>query len=168
MLDRIHKIAEIVAAIAIVTSLIFVGLQLRQNTSTMQASIIQSNATNWQDILLTIASNDALMEAWEGSIPPDRRLPTDMARRIFMITTILRSVEFDFLQWQDDNFSDERWQSARRGLLNTILIQPEIEIHWNNGVKNSFTPGFQDMMQEALVEAKRGALLQPVVPAPTP
>lgn len=32
MLDRIHKISEIIAAFAIVGSLIFVGIQVDQNT----------------------------------------------------------------------------------------------------------------------------------------
>jgi hypothetical protein len=43
MLDRIHKISEIVAAAAIVGSLIFVGIQMNQNTSALRASFIQSS-----------------------------------------------------------------------------------------------------------------------------
>lgn len=36
MLGRVHKIADIVAAFAVVGSLIFVGIQLQQSTKAMR------------------------------------------------------------------------------------------------------------------------------------
>ena len=51
MLDRIHKVAEIVASIAIVGSLIFVGVQVSQNTKAVDAQ--QDNAIWSQWITLT-------------------------------------------------------------------------------------------------------------------
>jgi hypothetical protein len=44
MLDRIHKVAEIVASFAIVGSLIFVGVQVSQNT---EAVDVQRDDANW-------------------------------------------------------------------------------------------------------------------------
>lgn len=51
MLDRVHKISEIVASFAIVASLIFVGLQVNQNTRAIGDQEDNSNWTPWLTVL---------------------------------------------------------------------------------------------------------------------
>lgn len=50
MLDRIHKISEIIAAVAIIASLVFVGLQLGQNTRAIQSQEDSANWLPWVDL----------------------------------------------------------------------------------------------------------------------
>ena len=60
MLDRFHKISEIIAAFAIVGSLVFVGIQLNQNTSALLVDSQQSAMAAWNDTSLAIATNERL------------------------------------------------------------------------------------------------------------
>jgi hypothetical protein len=59
MLDRVYKIAEILAAVAIVFSLVFVGLQIKQNT---QAIASQEDSSVWLPCLdlfqMTVSSSE--------------------------------------------------------------------------------------------------------------
>jgi hypothetical protein len=49
------NIGQLVGALAVVGSLIFVGLQVRQNTRSNQASTLQLNADYWLSYLATVA-----------------------------------------------------------------------------------------------------------------
>jgi hypothetical protein len=160
MLDRIHKISEIAAAFAIVASLVFVGFQLNQNTDAMKNNVIQMNASNWQDVLLTLASNPELRSDWVSFMPEDRQMAPEMSSMVFITNAMLRSSEFDYLQWREGNLSDERWQTARSSLVALLATQPGIEQVWNFGGRVNYVPAFQDLFEEALLEAKAMASAQ--------
>ena len=49
------NIGQVIAAVAVVLSLIFVGLQVRQNTKSSQASTLQLNADYWLNYITTRA-----------------------------------------------------------------------------------------------------------------
>ena len=49
------NIGQVVAALAVVASLLFVGLQVRQNTKSNQATALQLNADYWLHYITTIA-----------------------------------------------------------------------------------------------------------------
>jgi hypothetical protein len=49
------NIGQLVGALAVVGSLIFVGLEVRQNTRSTQASTLQLNADYWLSYLTTVA-----------------------------------------------------------------------------------------------------------------
>jgi hypothetical protein len=49
------NIGQVIAAVAVVVSLIFVGLQVRQNTKSSQAATLQLNADYWLNYITAIA-----------------------------------------------------------------------------------------------------------------
>ena len=46
-LDCIHKVGELTAAVAVVISLVFVGIQVRQNTEIQKQLATRSLARDW-------------------------------------------------------------------------------------------------------------------------
>ena len=72
MLDRVHKIAEIIAAFAIVGSLIFVGLQLNQNTQAIAAQEDSSTYLPWFTFYQMVVSSpdfaDILVRGQAGGL----------------------------------------------------------------------------------------------------
>ncbi len=61
-LADLAQIAEIIAAVAVVVSLIYVGREIQSNTSAVQGAAMQAVATTDAHALLTIASDSALSE----------------------------------------------------------------------------------------------------------
>ena len=57
----IYFVSEIFAAIAVVASLIFVGVQLRQNTNAVRYDANQRNAASFQSMIMAVAANDDLL-----------------------------------------------------------------------------------------------------------
>jgi hypothetical protein len=160
MLDRIHKIAEIVAAFAIVGSLVFVGIQMQQNTSALRNSAALENAASWQNIGLALSTNTELLEAWISFARIDPSPTTDEARMFNISSTMLKSVEFNYLQWLDGNLSDDLWFAVREGLVSQFEVQSFYEIMWSTGGQRTFTPQFQSLFDEVMAEAKANLAAQ--------
>jgi hypothetical protein len=153
MLDRIHKISEIVAAFAIVGSLIFVGVQVSQNTGALKTNAAQTSATNWQNLSLVLATDITLAEAWieksgSGMSVSDMRL-------FNLISATLKSMELNYLLWLDGNLSDDMWLPLRATLLGQVNVQPYYIEYWEITGGGHFSPQFQDMYSKILLEAKK-------------
>jgi hypothetical protein len=59
-LSKIAQLAEVVAAVAVVVSLIYVGREVQSNTAAIRAASLQGVANASGEILLTVASDSAL------------------------------------------------------------------------------------------------------------
>jgi hypothetical protein len=155
MLDRFHKVSEIIAAFAIVGSLVFVGLQVSQNTGALKMSAAQTSATNWQNISLALATDATLSEAWlEKS---GGRMTVSEMRLFNLISATLKSMDLNYLLWLDGNLSDDIWLPLRATLVAQVSVQPYYEEFWNISGGMFFSPQFRDQYAKILVEAKKMA-----------
>ena len=59
-LAEFAQLAEVVAALAVVVSLVYVGRELRSNTAAIRAEALQNVSERSQDLLLTTAADSAL------------------------------------------------------------------------------------------------------------
>src|SRR6476619_3083720 len=60
--DAIVAISQLVAAIGVILSLVFVGLQVRQNTAALQRNEHNSTMAQWSVIRMAIAGNRDVAE----------------------------------------------------------------------------------------------------------
>ena len=101
-LDRIHQVSEIVASVAIVASLIFVGTQVSQNTNALKLNAATTNAANWQSLLIARASDRDVIKSFIESLeaPEGTALPeVEEVRLGHFLTADLKSAELNYLQW---------------------------------------------------------------------
>lgn len=85
-LTELAQIAEIVAAIAVVVSLIYVGTEVQRNTAAIRGAAMQAIATSDAASLMTIATDAELSEIVRlGDQDPSQLDPADAYRyRLFM------------------------------------------------------------------------------------
>ena len=77
-LTEFAQIAEIVAAVAVVVSLIYVGKEVQSNTSAVRGAAMQAIATTDADALMTIAADAELAEISRiGRQDPSQLSPAD-------------------------------------------------------------------------------------------
>src|SRR3954468_660703 len=60
--EQISYLAQIVASVGVIMSLIFVGLQIRQNTGALQRNEHNSTMAQWTVIRMAIAKNREIAE----------------------------------------------------------------------------------------------------------
>ena len=61
--DQLKEIFEAIGIVAIVASLIFVGLQIRQNEESMRMQFLQGELLSFQEHFGRISENESLAEA---------------------------------------------------------------------------------------------------------
>lgn len=126
-------ISEIVGAVAIIASLIFVGSEIRQNTNALRTATTQSIAEQINTINLEYATDENLPRLFalmfEGK-SQDAFSPTDQVRLEMAILVGLRRIENIYLQVEEgvlhkdalsrvgytfyqNNFTREYWKGAR-------------------------------------------------------
>jgi hypothetical protein len=171
MLDRIHKISEIIGAVALVASLIFVGVQIGQNTDATRVSNSQAALDSWNEITLAVATNDALIQRQRDGMFPELRdrLPYDLeaSRMQSWLFAGIKSVESNYLQWLEGNLSDDLWHGYRSTLIVIMSISQDLETYWAvNG--HTHSAPFRDLVDEIEVEAvARRAMLIKQFPLPS-
>ena len=72
--EKISYLAQIVASIGVVVSLIFVGLQIRQNTGALQRNEHNSTMAQWTVIRMAIAKNRDIAELMTVGLDGKRAL----------------------------------------------------------------------------------------------
>jgi hypothetical protein len=72
--EQISYLAQIVASIGVVVSLVFVGLQIRQNTGALQREEHNSTMAQWTVIRMAIAKNRDIAELMTAGLDGERAL----------------------------------------------------------------------------------------------
>ncbi|HXX40856.1 MAG TPA: hypothetical protein VEI58_01150 [Chthoniobacterales bacterium] len=79
--EQISYLAQIVASVGVIISLIFVGLQIRQNTRALQRAEHNSTMEQWTVIRQAIAQNRDIAELMTSGLNGERALdPADQLR----------------------------------------------------------------------------------------
>src|SRR5438093_9477971 len=79
--EQISYLAQIVASVGVIVSLIFVGLQIRQNTGALQRKEHNSTMAQWTVIRMAIAKNRDIAELMTAGLHGEGALdPADQLR----------------------------------------------------------------------------------------
>ena len=108
MAQASSKIQQLLSAGAVVVSLLFVGFEIRQNTAAQRAETRQGLADGSRDLILAIASDQALSEAYmlyfprPGNERTHRELTTaDTIQVGILMYGVLRNAENVYLQYRE-------------------------------------------------------------------
>ncbi|WP_431161975.1 hypothetical protein [Flagellimonas beolgyonensis] len=123
-LEEYALIAEIISAIAIIISLIFVGVQIKENTKATQASSFHEIAALDINILLNFGSSPELARI----ITTFRDDPYSLTEEeqnhgFYLFGAEVRHVENLFLQNENKMLSAKNWKS-RKALVDGVVLSP--------------------------------------------
>lgn len=111
-LAELGQIAEIVAAVAVVASLIYVGKEVQSNTSAIQGAAMQAIATTDADALMTIASSADLSEiVRQGHQDSSQLTPADAFRYELFMRQFWLSFQNIYQQSELGLIDPSVWQS---------------------------------------------------------
>jgi hypothetical protein len=91
-------IRETFTALGVVVSLVFVGLELRQNTLAVKAAALNDFTTGSRDYFLAVAADRDLVAATLGWRADEELDPVDATRVQMTLMALLRNLENVFLQ----------------------------------------------------------------------
>jgi hypothetical protein len=129
-LEQASFLAQIISALAIIASLIFVGVQLRQATRAMRNSSSQAHSAIYSEIISTIIDNGNFASIWRrGLSEPESLNEDEWVRFIACASAQFRFFESSRVQWLQGLLDEEHWQNIE-AQVNSFASQPGIQAWW--------------------------------------
>ena len=105
-------IAEIIGGIAIIASLIFVGVQIQDNSREMRSATYQAITDSDLYILMEFAKQPAMLVNQQKFLADPGSLEFEQLQQVnFMLTATLRGFENTYMQYKAGVLEESRWRS---------------------------------------------------------
>ena len=116
-LQEYALIAEIVSAVAIVGSLIFVGLEIRQNTDAIFATSYDQLLADQMDLRLRVANNPDMIEGYDAfreNEDADDQASLEYETGAYVNSALYQLYERAYFSRNYGRLGDEEWNRYRR------------------------------------------------------
>jgi hypothetical protein len=142
-LEQLSYLAQLVASVGVILSLIFVGLQIRQNTSALQRNEHNSTMEQWTVLRQAIAQNRDIAELMTSGLSGERAL--DAADQLRLEQMLQEYAWASFHIWdrtQRGVFPKGTFEATAGAFLGTLLRTPRGGAWWRNAKSTGFIPEF--------------------------
>src|SRR3981081_1340129 len=140
---QISYLAQIVASLGVGVSLIFVGLQIRQNTGALQRNEHNSTMAQWTVIRMAIAKNRDVAELMTGGLHGERAL--DAADQMRLEQMLAENAWASFHIWERTQrgiFPKGTFELTAGPLLSDLLKTERGRVWWRSAKHTGFIPAF--------------------------
>jgi hypothetical protein len=141
--EQLSYLAQIVASVAVVASLIFVAFQIKQNTGALQRHEHNSTMAQWTVIRMAIAGNRDLAELMTAGLHGERAL--DAADQLRLEQMLAEHAWAAFHIWdrtQRGIFPKGTFEATGGALLSGLLRTAGGGNWWRSAKHIGFPPGF--------------------------
>ena len=158
-------IAELVGITAIVASLIFVGLQMKQSQEIAVAAQYQDRAANLNDMALSILQSDRSLRlrgesflegAWRALASPDmlesfdRYTPEDLGAKWYEFVSISSIAENNHFQYEAGFLDEASWAGVLFRMR--FIFNDPLNRHFYALGRRGFRPEFQAIADSIIAE----------------
>jgi hypothetical protein len=142
--EAIGSIGEVGGALGVVATLVYLSLQIRQNTRSSRLASFQSSTELLSHINTTIASNDDLADIFSRIYQDAGTVltPKERLKFNFINLALFRAWETAFFQRREGLALGQSWQRYEQSIRSQLRVQQTKE-WWRN---NTF--GFTDEFRE--------------------
>jgi len=160
---KLNDWMQVIGIFALVASLIFVGLQLRQEHEIARVMMYQERASSVAEASIAAASSpeamaatiksafgdpnqEILMDGWAAPITPQ-----DMVLGTFQVNAFLALADNSFFQYQEGFLPREHWMSVRSNIKDTAVRNPFLRFRIAQSIDQQ-RPEFREELISLLAE----------------
>ena len=148
-LDRLAQMAEIFGGLAILISLLFVGIQLKENTEATRSSTATSTIGTMTDWYVTMGTDaEASRSFWKFLAEPDSMLPEERLQHIYNLHGLLLTFQNSYYLSLEGTL-DQRIPESLNQVLIGVKDQPGFHLYWN-ARKSIFFQEYREYVDEIL------------------
>jgi len=120
-IETLASLSQIIGAVGVVGSLIFVGLQIRDNSNAVRSATAQAVHDNYAGWYLALTSNgQALATAAKGFVNLDALAPVEKEQFVCTFMAFLSHSQNAFHQWKAGHLSDGLWAGWDALMMNLV------------------------------------------------
>lgn len=142
-------ISQIVGVLAVIASLIFVGLEIRHNTITARAATLQSNAMYWQDFFAMVGDPKYGKSYAKGAAGRDDLTGEEFGQFFFMCRAIFMGCENQHYQYRKGMIEADAYAGYAATIREQIASQPGVRAMWSL-VRHTYGTDFQNFLDKQI------------------
>ena len=142
-LEQLSSLAQIIASVGVIVSLIFVGLQIKHNTGALQRDEHNSTMAQWTVIRMAIAKNRDIAELMTAGLHGERAL--DAADQLRLEQMLQENAWASFHIWERTQrgiFPKGTFELTAGPLLSGLLRTARGGAWWRSAKHTGFIPAF--------------------------
>jgi len=156
MTQLLGNLGELIGAIAVVITLGYLAVQVRQNTKASRASTYSNTTDGWVNYLQAQSVEDLeIFAALE--IDPKGLSSAKILRAYYLCRAMFRRMEHDYYQFEAGTFEGDTWNAYVVGFEQDLFKNPGIRVMWKLQ-RACLNPKFADLIDKVV---ERSVLLGP-------
>ena len=149
--DAIGAVGEIVGALVVFLTLVYLAMQIRQNTKAIQASANYASVSEVNQVRTSMYENADLTQIYvRGLAQPDDLDEESRIRFRLLLHNIFLSISNIQTQTRFTGLSQSTWESQLI-ILNRILASPGGQWFWR-GSRLEFEESFREVVDKLLID----------------
>jgi len=129
-LEQLANLGEIVGALSVVATLIYLIFEVRQNTEAVRGATLLGNTEMWTNLLLAMSDSGNIGTYLYGSAGKADIKPKDFAQFMFYCRVYFISFEQQFLQYRNGYINEDAYRGYERSLCSEILVYRGFRMYW--------------------------------------
>ncbi len=152
-LESFGNVGEFIGGLAVIATLVYLAVQIRQNTITTRMSTLHASMDSTQNIFDVPARDAELTRIIRvGLRDPSQLTEDENARLNWWVSLVLRAMENTFVQHQAGMLDEQSWIARAHSMSNFISAPAVIEI-WRP-VSLDYREDFRDWISSVLDQKK--------------
>ncbi len=143
----ISAVGEILSAIGVIFSLVYLAKQIRESSRSTKASLRESVVRQQIEWLNLIGNNEQSSRVWlKGTMSISNLTDDEKGQFMMIMFSFLKSNESIFLHYCDGLLDREVWEINKK-MLAAYVTQPGGRFYVNKRIE-AFNPKFQNVLRE--------------------
>ena len=149
VLDRVNRWLVLFANIGVLTGILFLAYELRQNTVATQMEAASNFQDSFSEIEFFISRNPEFAELLDAG-RRGKELPGVSAMRLSVFYgNVLRTWQNAHLQYLAGTLDEGVWLGSRARLATVLEQDRGLVVHWQNN-QDHFSPAYNEMVSSLL------------------
>jgi hypothetical protein len=151
-IEQLSSLAQIVAALLVVPSLIFVGFQLKHAAAAVRVAASQAHWERYNDLAKSVIDSADFARIWSSGLSDPQALKEhEWVRFVAYANALFRSYESSRVQWLNGRLDDEHWRTVEQQVAD-FWQMPGLQVAWKargHGFSRDFRDWFDNYMPES-------------------
>ncbi len=148
-IQDLGSIGELVGGLAVLLSLVYLALQINQNTRSVRSAMSASVSESLSRVTEMLSSQPELARAWyQGRVQYDSLNDEERYRMKMFANTYLRRLENAFYQQERGFVDPDHWQTTERHMV-TFMSHPAAQQCWSER-KSLFSDRFVEFVERRI------------------
>jgi hypothetical protein len=148
--EAVGAVAELLGALGVIISLVYLATQIRQNTRSVRMSSHHGIVDQFNQTSLAAVQDPELIELiTRGLTDPGSLSEGEQARFFLFIMTLFRTYE-ELYQLDRKGLADHELWQARHRSMRTWLARPGVRAWWSTDWSEMFVDSFRTMVDKEI------------------